>query len=261
MRFTGSIAVLLAALVTLAACAAGNPAKADLALVEDQSGRETGPGRLDRPKIAPSDSHLVHYEGCTWQCAGKCRGADDGCGQPCPTNLCKGCCDGIKCLAGNIKTACGAQGAACADCTITHNCKFGQCSAGKCTKVNQPAGHACPGGKCREGSCCKGCWSGNTCKAGTDTKSCGKGGIACASCTIASSCKVASCATGACVINTYPFGWTCPGGRCLQGYCCKGCIANSLCHPGNDKWNCGVKGGPCQNCMWNQYCSNGNCYK
>lgn len=75
---------------------------------------------------------------CEPQCAGKCAGADDGCGSPCPASDCAdGCCDGDGlCVPYGSQgdALCGADGAACVDCSILgYTCDGGlhACQSGR----------------------------------------------------------------------------------------------------------------------------------
>ncbi len=53
--------------------------------VQDGPGTD-GPG-LDRDTSGASPGD-VRVDTCGAECAGKCKGADDGCGRPCPVNQC-----------------------------------------------------------------------------------------------------------------------------------------------------------------------------
>lgn len=200
-------------------------------------------------------------DGCTPECAGKCAGDKDGCGQLCPVNQCAGCCQGTVCKAGSVTSECGASGSACKDCTFSGDCTVGACVAGACTTQKRPDGISCPNGRCYNGTCCTGCWDGGSCRGGISGQYCGSKGVTCATCQTSNPCKTATCNNGNCVQGQRPFGWGCPGGKCLHGSCCTGCIGNSTCHPGNTNGNCGNWGGPCQACWSPKWCSGGNCIK
>ena len=227
--------------------------------LSDLTRDEEGPAAadLDAEIIDPLD--IVYNESCVGECAGKCKGENDGCGKPCPINQCHGCCKNNKCQKGDQTKACGSINEFCEDCTYTHECKDGACENNKCVKKPKPAGFKCAGGVCRDGACCKGCWGDNMCKGGTNTDYCGTLGSGCGTCSTANTCETASCTTGTCVKQWRPFGWGCPSGKCLHGSCCTGCISSNTCHGGTGHGNCGKGGGPCQACWWNQNCNNGVC--
>lgn len=222
---------------------------------------EQGTADLDGTSDLPQD--LRHtWDTCSAECAGKCKGEDDGCGKPCPVNQCWGCCSGNKCRTGDQHKLCGKMGEPCLDCvsSIKDECNEGACvTGGKCDKKPRPDGYQCAGGVCRNGSCCKGCWTGVDCKGGISPTYCGSKGAVCVTCAASGSCQTATCATGACVKSWRPFGWGCPSGKCLHGQCCTGCISGSTCHAGTGHGNCGLGGGPCQACWWNQNCNGGIC--
>ena len=276
--------LLLGLLVLLAACAKGRYATwegddsggvSGDALVDQAPWLEGGVTRLDlsgdmpcvdadpdSPDGLPPDgppADVTPADGCTAECAGKCAGDDDGCGQLCPVNQCLGCCKGLVCKTGSSTDACGAAGGTCKDCTFSSNCKVGACVSGACATQNRPDGISCPNGRCFGGMCCTGCWDGGTCRGGISGQYCGQKGVACSTCQASNPCKTASCASGYCVTGQRPFGHGCPGGKCLHGNCCTGCISNSVCHPGNTNGNCGNWGGPCQNCWSPKWCNGGNC--
>lgn len=207
----------------------------------------------------PEDRGVVQ-DTCRPECAGKCQGADDGCGKPCPVNQCKGCCHNKACHAGTDLARCGAEGAPCQACTATAECRQAACNLGLCAAEPQPDGVTCAGGRCRAGSCCKGCWDGSTCRGGISPEYCGLGGIVCNACQESNPCKTANCSTGTCIRANKVFGAGCPSGKCLHGACCTGCISGSTCHGGYDKFNCGIGGGPCKQCPGRQSCNGGFCY-
>jgi len=214
---------------------------------------------VDGPLVDAPPLDATPPDGCAPECAGKCAGADDGCGQLCPVNQCLGCCKGLVCKTGTATSSCGAAGGACKDCTFSSNCKVGACTGGGCTTQNRPDGIACPNGRCYNGMCCTGCWDGATCRGGISGQYCGQKGVTCGTCQNSNPCKTATCTSGYCVTGQRPFGHGCPNGKCLHGNCCTGCISNSVCHPGNTNGQCGKWGGPCQNCWSPKWCNNGNC--
>ena len=94
-----------------------------------------------------------------------------------------------------------------------------------------------PGMTCGSSGCvcdplgCGGCCApdGSACLAGTSTSACGSGGATCSACSTSDPCKVASCATGSCVItlSTSP-PYPCPGayGTPCGGSTGQGCYGN-----------------------------------
>ncbi len=102
-------------------------------------------------------------DGCWPSCAGKCTGADNGCGQPCVTDDCGGECCGVTCCDdGQVCTGpnqcctpdtCETLGVECGihpnGCGGTLSC--GGCSSGSCSSQGQCT--ACPYDECG-GTCC-----------------------------------------------------------------------------------------------------------
>jgi|GEM_PF-1834739 hypothetical protein len=152
--------------------------------------------------------------GCTPNCAGKCKGAPDGCGGTCAQSQCKGCCEKGQCQAGNTQTACGVTGGQCSNCST----KQMACSAGKCeTKggTNPGGGDNFPpadspsctpdcdekcmgeadgcGGICWNNTCSGCCSSYGECLSGLSDIACGNYG---------SSCDV-------CPLDHQGYDWTC----------------------------------------------------
>ncbi len=69
-----------------------------------------------------------------------------------------------------------------------------------------------------------------------------------------------------CVPGASPTGWSslsngagCPGGKCISGGCCKGCVMGSVCHPGADPGACGKGGNNCTQCPTGWACVSGTC--
>ena len=234
---------------------------ARLDLGRDQGALDADLPLIDAADVDSASQDLLTMDGCTPECAGKCAGADDGCGQLCPVNQCVGCCQGKVCKAGTATNQCGAVGNACKDCTFSGTCTSGFCATGACTTQNRPNGIACPSGRCYSGTCCTGCWDGGSCRGGISGQYCGQKGAACGTCQTSNPCQTATCTNGNCVKGQRPFGWGCPSGKCLHGNCCTGCISSSACHPGNTNGNCGNWGGPCQACWSPKWCNGGNCIK
>ena len=109
------------ALMLVLACAVASCAKARQTLMPQDQGAaadqdaaqdlvqdDQGSGRLDLtyPEAAPGTDlaldidlapdltpppDLMQPDTCSPDCAGKCKGADDGCGKPCPVSQCTGC--------------------------------------------------------------------------------------------------------------------------------------------------------------------------
>ena len=130
---------------------------------------------------------------------------------------CNGCCetDG-GCSAGNERTACGQNGAACAPCTGADSCEAGQCHA------------------------CAGCISPTTgtCEVGTTSGECGAGGATCESCFSGERCL-----EGRCLLAD--------GGipSCDGVTLCNGCCDSlNMCHPGTEDTGCSFEAHPCVAC-------------
>lgn len=162
---------------------------------------------------------------CPSTCTGKCPGADDGCGKPCATNGCGGCCDGTACRVGNTNGACGLNGVTCKGCgsypeficntsgACQQNCT--RSCAGKCQGADDGCGTPCATNACT--GCCD---SSKRCQAGNTVGACGKGGATC------QSCGSNSCLSGRCCNTT-----TCAG--CAEGEMCVGglkrCCISGVC--------------------------------
>ena len=210
-------------------------------------------------------------------------------GATAPGLSCKGCNPSISASAWSQLpggSSCAADSYVCTDdvCqggSCTHPLKSGYCRiAGTCYKAGtknpaQSCQHCDPKSSVTSWS---GAADGTSCKA--DAYSCTD-----------DVCKAASCThtvvTGSCLINNQCFsagqvnpgnpcqecvpaisttGWNilsngaqCPGGRCLNGGCCKGCVSGSICHPGLAPGACGKDGNNCTSCPTGWSCSAGAC--
>ena len=199
---------------------------------------------------------------CVPDCTGKCSGASDGCGGKCPTSNCKGCCSGTVCKTGNVTSACGSAGGACADCTSAKNpCSSGTCSKqGKCTSSSLKDGTQCTGGVCRKGACCKGCWDGVTCQVGTAKAKCGKAGGACQACSDGTNpCWQGTCSAGVCKKVHSAKGTKCKDGTCSYGVCCTGCWSGNQCKGGISPTYCGKGKSACTSCSTANACQVASC--
>ncbi|MBI5529430.1 MAG: hypothetical protein HY897_24150 [Deltaproteobacteria bacterium] len=152
---------------------------------------------------AVSSEKVCHEKACT----------------PCGAATCgTGCCDAAgNCVTVPTNTQCGANGAACQDCTAT---AARYCFEGSCSTCNATT---CPGG------CCD---AGGGCLAGTSNNSCGTGGASCANCE----------SSGKTCIN-----FTCQ--MCDAATCPDGCCdADLVCQPGTADAACGLGGAGCVDC-------------
>lgn len=96
----------------------------------------------------------------------------------CSTSNCVGCCDGERCVPGNVRQRCGVAGVACRTCLFNQVCQMGFCT--------EPL--------CSAGSCAEGCCDvSGKCRAGTSDDACGAGGAACASCGGDQVCQAGVC--------------------------------------------------------------------
>jgi hypothetical protein len=116
-------------------------------------------------------------------------------------------------------------------------------------------------------SCCKGCWDGTKCLAGTDVKACGGNGGACKTCDDGNPCTADKCSAGICDADKLT-GATCSTGVCASGVChCGGtgepcCAQGTACEGGQACQNsrcgsCGSTGLPC--CAGNQCGAGSTC--
>ncbi|HUB06896.1 MAG TPA: hypothetical protein VMB50_07845 [Myxococcales bacterium] len=176
---------------------------------------------------------------CTPNCAGRCAGADDGCGSTCRTGSCHGCCDGNnECQPGDVPSACGGNGEACAACA-SGPCLPGDAgSSACCVKTPAPTCSTVTTPDGCGGSYAAVCQAGETCY----------GGICCTpSCT--DKCPYASDGCG----GVCPVPATGNPGCTYDGKpgCCD---SNGVCQPGSASSACG-NGGACQECLGGQSCN------
>lgn len=151
----------------------------------------------------------------------------------CGPENCGGCCDGTTCVTGVDATACGAKGAACANCAAA-----GQvCN----TTTRQCETHVTCGP-----ANCPGCCAGNECVVAETPAACGKAGQACFACAPNETCDAGVCKPAA----------TCDPATC------PGCCIGDICAAGNQNTACGLGGQTCQNCAGmvpQQVCQGGVC--
>ncbi|MER2562604.1 MAG: hypothetical protein ABTQ32_17900 [Myxococcaceae bacterium] len=147
-------------------------------------------------------------------------------------------CPGGVCSGGSCNSC--SQGASCSPSNV---CRTGtiDCSSGSGVCVesgNVGTGSACPGGVCNAGACVA-CVSGQACSGNPNV--CRSGVIDCAS-------GGPVCVDGAAGANLL----ACPGGRCVSGNCCTGCVANPSttpsCAGGFLVTACGADGLNCRVC-------------
>jgi|GEM_PF-2766816 len=138
------------------------------------------------------------------------------------------------------------------------------CDEGTCTHPMEEGGAACAGGRCYSGACCKGCWDGTVCQAGSDIATCGGGGDACKTCDDDKECTLDACTESVCENAPTREGESCAGGRCRSGVCCGGCWDGVLCQDGqDDPTACGQGGAECVECAADECgavtCAEGAC--
>ncbi len=190
----------------------------------------------------------------------------------CQPSTCNGCCDGTgRCRGGNVSTACGLGGKACATCAGGEACVANACApfqcpgcldgTGQCQGGTLPsacgtngascvacaAGKTCLSGACQAATCgpanCSGCCDGNICvTTAQDTSRCGGNGSACRPCGPGLTCTNSACGTAS-------GGGT--GGSSTCPSTCTGCcdVAGS-CQPGDKASACGEGGAPCESCTF-----------
>ena len=232
---------------------------------------------------------------CT-DCAASGRACDAStrsCGATaCDASTCDGCCVGDKCLPGDLQTACGTKGRACAPCA----------SGQVCRAVSGGAGGQCDGPtSCGPHNCAGCCDAAGRCVTGNDATACGAGGGACATCPVGEICgcvppnartcqapppcgpaNCAGCCVGnQCVIDTKPTACGARGeacktcgttetcsptgvcvdaGECNPTTCPTGCCVGSICAVGTQNTACGTDGDVCQNCAsQSRVCQSGTC--
>ena len=162
---------------------------------------------------------------------GMCEGTA-ACG---PAN-CGGCCNGTTCVVGTDASACGKQGASCANCSATGR---------TCVADGQPNERTCQTPPACSPANCAGCCQGNACVVATTRAACGKGGAACIACGANDSCNA-----GVCV----------PPVACNAASCPGGCCVGDVCAAGTQDTSCGKAGAACTNCAAAaQVCQAGTC--
>jgi hypothetical protein len=122
-------------------------------------------------------------------------GATDSAASGCASSCTSGCCDNNgACNAGTDDSACGVQGATCADCTASmQTCQSGSCgsatssssggsSSGSSGSSGSSSGSSGGRGNCNLLSCLTGCCQSGTCMKPSDT-TCGNLGNSCRDCT------------------------------------------------------------------------------
>ena len=200
---------------------------------------------------------------CKPYCTGRCKGEDDGCGDPCPTNTCTGCCDvGDVCQPGTASSACGTSGETCASCPVsTPTCVSGTCKcvpdcAAKCQGVDDGCGGTCPINTCF--GCCD---ASNVCQPGTADNACGLAGAACVDCAASGEkcagwkCKCFPSCNGKC--QGADDGC---GSPCLINHCKGCCDASKACQAGTVDTACGENGAACTDCtLSSQTCTSQSC--
>lgn len=177
---------------------------------------------------------------------------DDG--LPCTSSTCsKGSCsDTLQsgyCL---ISGKCVSDGTA----NPLNECRACAASASTSTYTNKTNGTLCASDN-------KSCTD-DVCQAGTCTHTPGAG-----HCLIGGNCYVQGvshptnpclyCAGGATSWTQRPQGSACPGGKCVAGACCTGCVSGSSCLPGTTTAACGTGGGACVSCASGYSCAGGSC--
>ena len=164
---------------------------------------------------------------------GVCAGAPPTCG----ASSCGGCCDakGV-CQGGTTDAVCGADGAACANCSTN----------GK--KCNEPGSYCAFLPSCSELTCPTGCCdSAGVCRDGRSDTACGASADACTNCTTSSDHCSAS-------------GFCYTGPHCGPDNCGGCCAANGTCRAGDAAASCGRFGAQCESCTAaGQTCQSGAC--
>lgn len=212
----------------------------------------------------------------------------------CDSTNCTGCCvDANTCADGTAKAQCGGDGEACQMCSgicFMHKCSGGNGGGDGGTDAGTDGGT--DGGTFDAGlllpcpQSCAGCCSNGLCFAGTDSATCGIGGLACSQCAASQSCtnnvctdtNCAGCVSGATCRNPPndshcgvggkacfdcgAAGSTCvtATGACTGGACATGCVdTQGRCQGGENKGYCGHGGAACVACGQGQGCSDGGC--
>ncbi len=154
--------------------------------------------------------------------------APSGCGAlagqhpgACSTTNCAGCCDSTgACQLNTSQRQCGFGGAACGVCAANQQCLSGVCavssgSGGGAGGMNGGAGGLRDGGDSTSQhdagmltmcnmTCSTCCDANGTCRPGTSTLECGRGGLQCEQCVFPASCEMGACKGG--VVNGHDGG-------------------------------------------------------
>jgi hypothetical protein len=204
---------------------------------------------------------------CVPSCAGKCRGASDGCKGSCPLNDCAGCCDANNlCLPGTSETNCGNDGAPCVPCAGYCDTALKRCigCVPKCANLVCAGTPDGCGGRCLVNYCSGCCTDDYACEGGTTPNACGMFGARCKDCStvpVAATCLNLTCqpCTKDCS-NACAGGPDGCGGKCAASTC-QGCCVPwlALCLPGTSTLACGSAGSNCSVCANGQSCGNGAC--
>ncbi len=184
------------------------------------------------------------------------------------------CCDANNTCQAIGNNACGAPGAACADCAMSQ--AGNQCIKGACgcnTQADCPNGQACTNGACgtacsMNSPCNGGCCNNGTCAAGNTGAACAvtNGAPLCSSCTMnnnghacvtANNMTFCGCNTSAdcpantaCNTTTHQCGNACDMNTPCNGGCCSAALGNT-CVSGVALQMCGNNGGMCSDCTTN----------
>jgi hypothetical protein len=177
------------------------------------------------------------------------------------TTLCN---DGLYCTVNDKCTdgTCGGSSRVCP----SNDCNNGVCneSRNRCDLVPKSGNPSCTdsgkSGICYGGACCTGCYR-LGCQPGTSTSNCGTGGAACVTCTNTNPCTYPLCdSSGTCRTPNRTNLSTCPGGRCVVGVCCTGCISSGpTCRAGTSTTYCGNSGANCSTCSTSNVCRTADC--
>lgn len=191
---------------------------------------------------------------CASACAGKCGGADDGCGGLCTED----CGAGMNCVSQGC-TPCGEVGEACCNsgvpCDVGLKCDAGQCTCfGDCTNKCGGASDGC-GGLC-SGSCGTGmvCINQACAPCGGASQPCCTSGTFCQS---GLNCHAGQCSCTAVCTNKCGGASDGCGGTC-NGSCGSGttCVSQACVPCGAPGQSCCGTGAPCQSAL---SCQNGVC--
>lgn len=166
----------------------------------------------------------------------------------CGPQSCTGCCTNNFCIVPTQQTrfACGASGAACAQCPMGQACQNGVCATPVCDVMN------CPTGCCVNGMC----------QPGTSRFACGTAAAQCMRCGMGQNCTSGICVTGGAFDGGSPFDAGMPvavGSPCASATDCQPPF-NAVCIQENlAGQNTGYGGGYCTGpCGGGMSCAPGN---